>query len=151
MPQSLAQIYLHIVFSTKDRRPYLKDVDLQARLHAYLAGTCKNLKSPAVAVGGVQDHVHVLCRLGRQITVADPVRELKCESSKWLKQQSPELRGFGWQDGYGACSISPSHVDPLVKYIARQERHHQRVTYQDELRRLLAKYGIEYDERYVWD
>lgn len=151
MGQSLAQIYLHLVFSTKHRTPHLQDPALRQRLHAYLAGTCKNLDSPALIVGGVADHVHLLCRLSKTLELADLLRELKRESSKWIKVEASGLADFQWQNGYGAFSLSPSHVAPLRAYIARQEEHHQRQTFQDEFRRLLRKYAIEYDERYVWD
>jgi REP element-mobilizing transposase RayT len=151
MPQSLSKIYLHIVFSTKHRRPFLHDEDLRDRLHAYLAGICRNLDSPSIQVGGVEDHVHILCYLGRTITVADLLRELKRDSSKWLKDQSADLGEFHWQDGYGAFSVSPSHVPQLTEYIRNQQEHHRTESYQDELLRLLQKYGIEYDEQYIWD
>ena len=151
MSQSHAQIYLHLVYSTKHRQPFLTDPALRAQTHAYLAGTCKNLDSPAVIVGGVADHVHLLTRFSRTHSVAELIRELKRESSKWLKEQSADLADFHWQDGYGAFSVSPAHVDPLKKYIAEQEAHHRRVTFQDEYRRILRKYGLEWDERYVWD
>ncbi len=151
MPQSLAQIYLHIVYSTKLRQPFLAEPALRARLHAYLAGICDHLDSPAITIGGVADHVHLLCRFGRTHSVAELVRELKRDSSKWIKTQNQELAAFHWQDGYGAFSVSPAHVEPLKKYIADQERHHRRDTFQDEFRRLLRKYDLEWDERYVWD
>ena len=151
MPQSLAQIYLHIVFSTKHRTPFLQDKALRVELHAYLVGACRNLDSPSLRIGGVEDHVHVLCCLSRTRTVADVVRELKRESSKWLKTKDKELAAFHWQDGYGAFSISPAHVGTLTEYIANQEQHHAQTSFQDEYRRLLKKYGVEYDERYVWD
>ena len=151
MPQSLAQIYLHIVFSTKNRQPFLEDETLRTETHAYLAGTCRNLGSPSLIVGGVEDHVHILCMLSRKCTVADFLRELKRDSSKWIKTKKTSLSSFHWQFGYGAFSVSPSHVNSLRKYIADQEEHHRRETFQDEFRRLLKKYGVEYDERYVWD
>jgi REP element-mobilizing transposase RayT len=151
MPQSLAQIYLHVVFSTKHRAPLLLDSELRSRTHAYLAGTCRNLDSPSIIVGGVADHVHILCRLGKTICIADFVRELKRESSKWLKEQAPELANFYWQNGYGAFSVSPGHVGELTKYIANQEQHHSGESFQAEFVRLLSIYQIEYDERYVWD
>src|SRR5262245_7626126 len=125
MPQSLAQVYLHIVFSTKNREPFLKDASLRAETHAYLGGICRNLESASLIVGGVEDHVHILCRLSRHHAIALLVRELKRDSSKWLKGKGSALRSFYWQVGYGAFSISPSHVDPLVKYIANQEEHHK--------------------------
>ena len=151
MSQSLAQVYLHVVFSTKDRRPFLTDEKIQRELYAYLAGTCKSLESPAIKIGGIEDHVHILCRLARTISIADLVRELKRESSKWLKSQSTNLKQFGWQDGYGAFSVSPSHTKALTNYIIDQPRHHKRTSFQDEFRRILDKYAIPYDERYVWD
>ena len=151
MPQSLVQIYVHLVFSTKDRKPFLKDRGLRDQMQAYLAGTCKNLKSPAVIIGGVEDHVHVLCRLGKTIDISDLVRDLKRESSKWIKTQQPSLDKFHWQKGYGAFSLSSSHVEALTKYIANQEEHHKTESFQDEFRRLCTKYGLPIDERYVWD
>src|SRR5207249_1109194 len=113
MGHSLAQIYLHVVFSTKDRRPYLQHAPLRAELHRYLGGTCRGLGSPSLIVGGVADHVHLLCRLSRTQTVAEFLRELKRESSKWVKEQDPQLADFHWQGGYGAFSVSPAHVRPL--------------------------------------
>jgi REP element-mobilizing transposase RayT len=151
MPQSLAQLYLHIVFSTKNRARYLQDQALRERTHAYLAGACRNLDSRPIIVGGVEDHVHVFCRLAKTLCVSDLVREMKRESSKWLKEQSPDLASFSWQSGYGAFSISPGHVELLTTYIANQVEHHKEESFQDELRRLLGLYGIEFDERYVWD
>ena len=150
MAQSLAQIYLHVVFSTKNRHPFLTDHAVRDNLFHYLGGTCRNQGCPALRVGGVADHVHILCRLSRERTVSDLVRELKRDSSKWLKAGSRDLRDFHWQDGFGAFSISPSHVPAVERYIAGQEEHHQTVTFQDEFLRLLKKYGIEYDERYLW-
>ena len=102
-------------------------------------------------VGGVEDHVHILCSLGRQATVADLVRELKRDSSKWIKSKGHQYAGFHWQNGYGAFSVSPSHVWSLQRYIANQEEHHRQESFQDEFRRLLTKYGVAYDERYVSD
>lgn len=147
MPQSLVQIYLHIVFSTKDRRPFLTDQSLRTKLHAYLAGTCNALKCPAIIVGGVEDHVHILCRFGKTIDVAVLIRE----SSKWVKDQDRKLFDFHWQSGYGAFSVSPSHVPKLKTYISEQEEHHKQVSFQDEFRGHCQKYGVEIDERYVWD
>jgi putative transposase len=151
MSQSLSQIYLHIVFSTKNREPFLKDASIRGETHAYLGGVCRNLESPSLIIGGVEDHIHILCRLSRNRAVAVVVRELKRESSKWLKEKDPGLASFYWQAGYGAFSISPSHVNALVKYIAEQEEHHKREGFQDEFRRFLKKYEVQYDERYVWD
>src|SRR5262249_31114034 len=145
------QIYLHIVYSTKHRHPFLREPALRAEVHKCLGGICRNLDSPSLGVGGIEDHVHILCRLSRTLTVADLVRELKRDSSKWLKTKGQELADFHWQDGYGAFSISPGHVEAVVAYVANQEEHHRRASFQDEFRRLLKKYAVEHDERHVWD
>jgi REP element-mobilizing transposase RayT len=102
-------------------------------------------------VGGVEDHIHILCRLGKTVNIADLIRDLKRDSSKWVKSEQPRLSKFHWQQGYGAFSISPSHVGDLKEYIADQEEHHRHKTFQDEFRRLCPKYGLEIDERYIWD
>jgi putative transposase len=149
--QSLVQIYMHIVFSTKNRAPFLKDCALRSGLHAYLIGICDNQGSPSLRVGGTEDHVHVLCRLSKTLDISTLIRELKRDSSKWVKDENPRVADFYWQQGYGAFSVSPSHVDALIEYIANQEEHHRRETFQDEFRRLCKKYGVEIDERYVWD
>ncbi len=151
MSQSLTQIYLHIVYSTKHRQPFLQDKQIRERMHAYLVGACGNLNCPSLIVGGVEDHVHVLCRFGKTITISNLIRELKRESSKWIKKEYPEQSEFYWQSGYGAFSISPSHVDGLKKYIADQEEHHRHESFKEEFRRLCKKYGVEINERYVWD
>jgi putative transposase len=149
--QSLVQIYVHIVFSTKNRAPFLKDRALRNGLHGYLNGICDNQGSPSLRNGGAEDHVHILCRLSKRLDVAALIRELKRDSSKWVKDENPRLADFYWQQGYGAFSVSPSHVDALIKYIDNQEEHHRRETFQDEFRRVCKKYGVEIDERYVWD
>ena len=151
MPQSLVQLYSHLVFSTKLRKPYLRDMQLRESLHAYLAGACHNLGSPSLIVGGVENHVHILFRLSKTMNVSELMRELKRESSKWVKNASTRLGTFQWQSGYGAFSISPSHVRALTKYIANQATHHKTESFQDELRRLCRKYGLDVDERYAWD
>ncbi len=151
MPQSLVQIYVHLVFSTKNRAPFLRDPSFRERTHAYLVGICNNQGSPSLRVGGVDDHVHILCRLSKTLDVSALVRELKRDSSKWIKTQDPQLKDFQWQDGYGAFSVSPAHVEALVEYIANQVEHHRQESFQDEYRRLCMKYGVAIDERYVWD
>lgn len=131
MPQSLNQIYLHLVFSTKNRLPLLDAPEFRTEMHAYLAGTCRNQESPSLIVGGVEDHVHILCNLGRQRTVADLVRELKRDSSKWIKNRGSRYSEFHWQSGYGVFSVSPSHVGSLQRYIMHQEEHHRQETFQE--------------------
>ncbi len=146
----VAQIYVHLVWSTKHRKPFLKDSAVREQVYAYLAGICKNQKSPALIIGGVEDHVHLLCRLGKTIDISTLVRELKSDSSEWIKNKSL-VRDFYWQTGYGAFSISPGHVEPLKAYIANQEEHHRRESFQDEFRRLCQLYGLDLDERFAWD
>jgi putative transposase len=116
MGQSLVQIYVHVVFSTKRRMPFLRKEEQRDRLHAYLAGSCKNQKCPALIISGVADHVHLLCRLGKTIDIATLIRELKKESSEWAKQ-ALAIPNFYWPTGYGAFSISPSHLQALKEYI----------------------------------
>ncbi len=151
MPQSFVQIYVHIIFSTKHRKPFLQDKELRDGVHRYLAGIANKQDSPALIVGGVEDHVHLLCRLGKQGNISELIRELKRDSSKWIKEQEPKLNDFYWQGGYAAFSISPSHTEGLTEYIRDQEQHHNHESFQDELRRLCKKYGVELDERYAWE
>ncbi len=124
---------------------------IRPTLHAYLATVARNTECECYRAGGVDDHVHLAIRLTRTITVAKLVEELKTSSSKWLKTQSPSLGAFAWQRGYGAFSVGPSQLDALLHYIDTQEEHHRTRTFQEEYRAFLKKYGIEFDERYVWD
>ena len=151
MSQSLSAVYLHLVFSTKERRAYLRDKTVRDALHAYLGGISNQLECPPVRIGGVEDHVHLLARLGRTITQAEWVKELKRVSNAWLKGKGREFADFQWQGGYACFSVSPSNLEQVNDYIAKQEEHHRKVTFQDELRALLLKHSIEFDERYVWD
>jgi len=150
MPQSLSQILIHLVFSTKNREPFIQPT-IEKELHPYMAKIFRALKSPSLAIDGTADHVHILFSLSRVIKIADLVEEVKTESSKWIKTKGPDFKNFHWQNGYGAFSIGQSQVAILKRYIARQKIHHQRVTFQDEYRKFLKSYGIDYDERYVWD
>ena len=151
MSQSLSAVFIHLVFSTKERRPFLRDLELRARTHQYLAGISKELDCDPVLVGGVEDHVHLLCRLGRTVSQSDWIKELKRVSSAWLKEQAPDLRSFQWQGGYADFSVSVSNIDDVKRYIAGQPEHHRKVNFQDELRLLLRKHQIEWDEKYLWD
>jgi REP element-mobilizing transposase RayT len=151
MPQSLARVVLHIVFSTKNRVPFLKDTETRTRLHAYMAGILQDIGCDPILIGGVEDHVHILCNLSRTMTIASLVEEAKKNPSKWMKEQSPAYADFYWQGGYGAFSVSQSNVEQVRLYIANQEEHHHKVSFQDEFRALCRKHGVEIDERYVWD
>lgn len=150
MPQSLSSILVHLVFSTKNREPFLRPT-IEVELHPYLATIFGALRSPSLAIDGTRDHIHVLFALGRTMAVADIVEEVKTSSSKWLKTKDRELRNFHWQKGYGAFSIGQSQVEVVKRYIRNQKEHHRRVTFQDEYREFLKRYGVDYDERYVWD
>jgi REP element-mobilizing transposase RayT len=151
MPQSLSAIYVHLVFSTKQRQLYLRDLPTRSALHEYIGGICRNLECPPLCVGGVEDHVHILARLGRTIAPASWVKEVKRSSNQWLKQQGSAYADFQWQAGYAVFSVSQSNVPAVSQYIARQPEHHRSMSFQDELRTLLSKHQIEFDERYVWD
>jgi putative transposase len=150
MPQSLAKIYIHLVFSTKNRERVLPD-DLRADLHAYLGGTLNGLGCAPVEINSEPDHVHVLFVMTRTETLSDVVGQLKKSANDWLRARGPGLANFFWQGGYGAFSVSQSAVEEVRDYIRKQREHHQRISFQDELRALLKRYEVEYDERYVWD
>ena len=151
MPQSFAKILLHTVFSTKERRPFLQDRGLREELHRYLGGILLNLDCQPMIVGGVQDHVHLLCALSRTCEPAVMVKETKRASSLWIKTKALDLRDFAWQSGYGIFSIGFSQIRSVRDYIAGQEEHHRKVSFQDEFRQLLRRYEIEFDEHYVWE
>jgi REP element-mobilizing transposase RayT len=149
MSQSLAKNTIHLVFSTKARRPWLHE-RVRPRLYAYLSGIFEQWESPAIVIGGYEDHVHALFLLSKNHPLKKVVEEVKKGSSKWIKTVSADLAGFSWQNGYGAFSVSESNIADVTRYIERQPDHHRRMTFQDELRQLLARHGIEADERHVW-
>ena len=151
MPQSLSVVYIHLVFSTKERRPFLRDKKVRITLHEYIGGVSKHLDCPPILAGGVEDHIHLLARFGRNISQADWVKELKRVTNHWLKEQAADLSDFKWQGGYADFSVSQSKLEGVEKYIASQEEHHRKMSFQDEMRTLFRKHGVEYDERYVWD
>ncbi len=150
MPQSLAKVYLHIVFSTKYRQPVLADA-WREELFQVLGGTANNLGCQSLIVGGVADHVHQLFQLGRTITIADAVGKIKATSSLWVNQTRGFPEPFHWQGGYGAFSVDTSNVETIRDYIRRQPEHHATHSFQDEVRGLLRQHGVDWDERYVWD
>ena len=150
MPQSLSLVIVQIIFSTMDRFPCL-DPSTRPHLHAYLATVARNAKCEGYRVGGTADHVHLAVRLHRTTAIAGLVEELKTSSSKWLKTQRPELRRFAWQRGYGAFSVAPDELQALVAYVEDQEEHHRIRTFQEEYLELLKQYGVQFDERYLWD
>ena len=151
MSQSLSNILVHVVFSTKDRKPLLRNLDLRNQMHAQLGGASKTLNCPPIIVGGFEDHIHMLARQSRTIALSDWVKELKRVTSIWIKEESPNYALFAWQSGYGAFSVSQSQSAKAIKYIENQEAHHKTRDFKAEFRELLERHEIEYDERYVWD
>ena len=150
MPQSFTRLYAHLIFSTKERWPWLDDIARPA-MHGHLAAAMREMGSPYVVVGGVADHVHLLFDMGKMLAPATLVKEVKRVSSKFAKTLGPKYEQFYWQRGYGMFSVSPTHRADVEAYIRGQEEHHRERSFQDEFRDFLIRYGIEYDERYVWD
>jgi putative transposase len=151
MPQSLANILLHIVFSTKHRAAWLQNPKLRQDLHAYMASIFQACDSPALIINGTADHLHALCVLSRKWSVSNLVQEIKTQPSKWLKTQGPGFDDFHWQQGYGVFSVSLSLKAKVYQYIEHQEEHHRKMTFQEEYRMLCKKHGVPLDEQYVWD
>lgn len=151
MPQSLSNLLVHTVFSTAGRRPFLADRALREETHHYLGGVANVKGAQSLGVGGVEDHVHMLIVLPRTLSIADLIRDLKRGSSLWIKDRDPAVADFAWQSGYGAFSVGQTETDIVLEYIRHQEDHHRVQTFQEEYRAFLNKYGIKYDERYVWD
>lgn len=150
MSQSLAKIYVHAVFSTKHREPALHDV-WRDELFVVLGGAANNLGCQSLLVGGVADHVHLLFQLGRTITLADAVGKIQSTSSLWVNQTRGLPEAFHWQSGYAAFSVGQAQVADLREYIRRQPEHHQKQSFQDEVRAWLKRYEEGWDERYLWD
>ncbi len=151
MPQSLANVLIHTIFSTKDRAPFLRDADFRRETHAYMAGVTEKLACKAIKIGGVDDHMHLLTTLSRTVTIADFVKETKRATTAWIQQKGGGLADFHWQRGYGIFSVSESGRDEVVQYILNQEDHHRDLDFKDEFRRFCEKHGIEIDERYAWE
>lgn len=149
MAHTFTSLLTHVVFSTSERRPFISD-EIRPDLHAYLGGILRNLRAAPIAIGGTSDHVHLMVRLPSDLALADCLRVLKANSSRWIKERWPERRPFSWQGGYGAFSVSESSREAVIRYIQDQEQHHRRISFQDEFLALLKKHGVEFDERYVW-
>ena len=150
MPHSYSQLLYHIVYSTKERRPWLAD-SIRGRVHAYLGGGIRDEGGVALCIGGVEDHVHILARLRQDKAISAVIGAIKANSSGWIHKRADFPPGFAWQKGYGAFSVSESQEPILRRYLQNQERHHARTTYQREFVTLLKKHRITYDERYIWD
>lgn len=150
MPQSFVYNYTHITFSTKDRQPFIHE-QIEEELFDYLGGICKNLGFNPIIVGGHRNHVHILCLLSSKVTLSKFMEELKSNSSKWIKSKGTEFRNFYWQRGYGSFSVNPSEIETVKKYIMNQKENHRKWTFKQEFLAFLKKYGIPYDERFIWD
>jgi REP element-mobilizing transposase RayT len=150
MPQSLTKLYVHIVFGTKHREPII-DKNIESELHNYLGGIVKVLDCVPIKIGGYFDHIHILCRLSKKITIIKLLEEIKASSSKWAKTKGNKYSNFYWQDGYGAFTVSPYEVGKISRYIENQHEHHRKKTFKEEYLEFLKKNEAEYDERYLWD
>ena len=150
MSQSLSKLYVHLTFSTKHRNPWIPRT-ISADLHAYVAGTLKNVDSLALIINSVDDHIHVLFRLSKNIALARVVEEVKKGSSRWMKQRTGNS-SFYWQTGYSAFSVSSSKVNTMTRYIARQQAHHKHLSYREEIERFMREYDVvEYNPDYFWE
>ena len=150
MSQSLAKIWVHIIFSTKDRYPFFNEKNFQTKLHNYIAGVGHNIGCKSISVGGINDHVHILLPQPKSQNLADIIKKIKTSSTKWIKSQSnlnPLFAKFHWQSGYGAFSVSQSHVITVQQYINNQEEHHKKFSYKNELLALLKKHDIEFNQK----
>lgn len=150
MPQSLSVVVVHVVFSTKERWPFLGP-DVRPKLHAYLATVARHAGCECYRAGGVADHVHLAIRLSRTLAIADLVENLKTASSKWIKTQSVDLAHFSWQRGYGCFSVGPTHVDSLCAYIDKREEHHRTRSFRQEVMAFLQRYGAHHEEARMFD
>lgn len=141
---------MHITFSTKGRKPFI-DEHIKDELYAYMAKICQEYDSPILKIGGVEDHIHMLCNLSRKTALMKLIEEIKSHSSLWIKGKGEKYQSFYWQNGYGGFSVNPTEIERVMDYIQYQKAHHQHKTFQDEYRAFLKKYHVEFDERYVWD
>ena len=150
MGQSLAQNYIHIIFSVKNRKSLIHE-SIEQELFQYIGGLCKNLESTPLEVGGYKNHIHILCILSKKLPLATLIQKVKSKSSKWIKPKGPEYKNFYWQNGYGAFSISSSKVESFRSYIKKQKEHHQNMSFEEEYKDMLKENNVEFDARYIWD
>ena len=151
VPRSFSAVNVHLVFSTKDRRPFLGERTFRLEVHGFLGAVSNQLGCQTWAIGGVSDHVHILCSLGKTTSQSDYVKELKRVSSLWIKDRQPDLANFAWQGGYGIFSVDGRGVEAVRHYIENQERHHHAISFQEEFRDLFREHGMECEERYIWE
>lgn len=149
MPKTYTNLLYHIVFSTRDRRPLITK-ERQSRLYEYVGGTLRGLGGISLAIGGIEDHMHLLAKLRPDKSLSSVLRDLKANSSGWMHDVFPEVRDFSWQNGYGAFSVSSSQVPNVEKYILNQEIHHRKRSFRDEFVEMLTINEVEFDERFLW-
>ncbi|MEA1897884.1 MAG: IS200/IS605 family transposase [Bacteroidota bacterium] len=150
MAQSLAQLYTHIVFSTKNHFPFIKS-EIEIELYAYIGGTIKRIGGIPFMINGMDDHIHIFSTLPRTVALSKFVEDIKRNSSRWIKTKGAAYQNFAWQNGYAGFSVSSSKKDTIVRYIANQKEHHKIVSYKEEVLKFLKEYNLDYDERYLWD
>jgi putative transposase len=150
MAHTFTSLLTHAIFSTKDRQLSI-NAELKPQLFAYMGGIVREYTGTALMVNGTADHVHLLLRLPPSVSIAEAMRLLKTNSSRWVHEKWPSRSTFGWQTGYGAFSVSQSNVSAVLRYIANQEEHHRKVSFQEEFIAYLQRHEIEYDERYIWE
>jgi REP element-mobilizing transposase RayT len=150
MPQSLSNTLIHVVFSTKNRVHFVDD-NIEGSLFGYVGQICNNLVCQTITVGGYRNHIHIFCSLHRTVSQSKLVKEIKSNSSKWVKTQDLRYKDFYWQDGYAVFSVSQSKSSNLINYIENQKDHHSKISFQDEYRNLLEVNKIPFDEKYIWD
>ncbi|HEX9988382.1 MAG TPA: IS200/IS605 family transposase [Chloroflexia bacterium] len=150
MAHTFTHLVTHVVFGTKNRTPSITP-EMKSPLHAYLGGIVKEMGGKPLIINGMKDHVHLLVALPATVAIADLIRVVKANSSRWAHEKWPERHGFGWQQGYGAFSVSKSAIKDVEENIANQEEHHRKVSFQEEFLALLKRHDIPYDERYIWE
>jgi REP element-mobilizing transposase RayT len=149
MPQSLSKVFVHIIFSTRDRQRLIRP-EIEQELFAYMATVLREHGAQPIKIGGTEDHAHILCGLPRTMAVCDLLEKVKKRSSKWIKSKGSQYRAFSWQGGYGVFSVGEYGIERVKRYIAKQKKHHRMVSFKDEFREFLDRYGVDYDEKYVW-
>ncbi|MGO8932394.1 MAG: IS200/IS605 family transposase [Terracidiphilus sp.] len=149
MAHTYTSLLIHVIFSTSSRAPLLTDA-IRLDVHAYLGGILRELDAIPIAIGGTADHVHLLTRLPANLALADCLRVVKTNSSRWVKERWPQERKFAWQGGYGAFSVSESRRSAVIRYIRDQAQHHRRISFKEEFLALLKNHHVEFDERYIW-
>lgn len=150
MAQTLVKLYIHVIFSTKNRADLILP-EIEKELFAYIGGIANNNNSKLLAANGTANHIHLLVSMSKNIELSDLIGDIKRDSSKWIKTKGNKYQNFKWQDGYGAFSVGYTQIDDVKRYIDNQKQHHAKISFEDEFRYFLKKYDVEYDERYVWD